>query len=303
MSAETARAHKPAVRRSPAPRAPRRTSGPSRPRELPRGVKMAGGAVALPAPGVRRRPLPAPAGGALAGAAEALKRLPDARWLDRLMRGQAWVVLIGIALMGIVAMQVSLLKMNAGIGRAVEHAGTLERQNADLRAAVSTLSSEERIQREAMSMGLHLPAAGDVKYLRARGAEDARKAAQVMRQPNSPELLAQAQAAAATGGAVAATPTAADGVTPAAGTTQAAPVATQEQQAAPAAQTAPPAQPQAQAAPPAQQQQQPGAQAAPTAQQPQAATAGAAAAPAAQAQPVATGASSAKGASSGGAAG
>jgi cell division protein FtsL len=62
-----------------------------------------------------------------------------------------------IALGGIVAMQVSLLKVNAGIGRAVETSSTLERQNADLRAAVSQLSSEERIQREATEMGLRMP--------------------------------------------------------------------------------------------------------------------------------------------------
>ena len=47
----------------------------------------------------------------------------SSRLLDRLIRGRAWIVLIGFALLGIVAMQVSLLKLNAGIGRAARARG------------------------------------------------------------------------------------------------------------------------------------------------------------------------------------
>ena len=181
------------VRRGTAPRAPRRVSGPSRAASArpPRGAvsATAGGAIALPAPGAPRL-------------ADALRRLPDARWLDRLVRGQGWIVLIGIALIGIVAMQVHLLKLNAGIGRAVEHSSTLERQNADLRADVSRLSAPERIQQVAGRLGLVMPAAGDVRYVKARkGSVDARRAAKVMRAPNprqTPEQLAAAQGAATT---------------------------------------------------------------------------------------------------------
>ena len=112
---------------------PRRTSGPARV-TTGRARATQARAVALPAPS---HPL--------AGVLDVLRGLPDARWLDRLLRGQGWIVLIGIALMGIVAMQVSLLKMNAGIGASIEQAGELERANADLRSEVSKLSSEERI--------------------------------------------------------------------------------------------------------------------------------------------------------------
>jgi cell division protein FtsL len=137
---------------------------------------MSGGAVALPVP-------IAP----LHRILEALRGLPDARWLDRLLRGQGWIVLIGIALMGIVAMQVSLLKMNAGIGQSIERAGSLERQNADLRAEVSRLSSEERIASVATKNGLVMPDAGEVRYVNVRGEVDARKAAGVMRAPDPVE--------------------------------------------------------------------------------------------------------------------
>jgi predicted component of type VI protein secretion system len=83
--------------------------------------------------------------------------------------------------MGLVAMQVSLLKLNTGIGRAIETTGTIERQNADLRASVSRLSSEERIQRAAHRLGLVMPPAGEVRYLTSRPREDAARAARVMR--------------------------------------------------------------------------------------------------------------------------
>ena len=88
--------------------------------------------------------------------------------VDRLLRGRAWIWLIGIMLGGIVAMQVSLLKLNSGISHSVEAAGTLERVNADLETEVARLSSGERIQLAAADEGMVAPPAGDVGYLTAR---------------------------------------------------------------------------------------------------------------------------------------
>ena len=48
---------------------------------------------------------------------------------------------------GIVAMQVSLLRLNTGISRAVQTQETLERQNATLQAAIAELTSGERSPR------------------------------------------------------------------------------------------------------------------------------------------------------------
>jgi hypothetical protein len=172
-------AHRPGIRRSPSPRAPRRVSGPARgrvrtaPRPAPRVTPRAS------APAVSLPQLPQ-----LPRLVDVLVGLPDSRWLDRLLRGRAWIALIAVALIGLVFMQVSMLGMNAGIGQSVERSATLERQNADLRATVSQLSSEERIQRAAADMGLLMPPAGDIRYLQSRGARhDALKAAQTMREP------------------------------------------------------------------------------------------------------------------------
>ena len=127
--------------------------------------------------------LPAPRHGST-GAFERLRALPDHRMVDRLLRGRAWIWLIGLMLGGIVAMQVSLLKINAGISRSVEQASTLERVNADLETEVARLSSGERIQQAAAEEGMVAPPAGDVGFLRARPEMDPRLAAERMQSPS-----------------------------------------------------------------------------------------------------------------------
>src|SRR5919108_3116407 len=96
---------------------------------------------------------PAPAGPPLrrgaTGVFERIRALPETRVIDGLLRGRTWIWLIGLLLGGIVAMQVSLLKLNAGISRAVTTAGTLERQNADIEAGIARLSSVERVRQTA----------------------------------------------------------------------------------------------------------------------------------------------------------
>jgi cell division protein FtsL len=124
---------------------------------------------------------PAPAGPAVrrgtTGVFERIRALPETRFVDGLLRGRAWIWLIGVLLGGIVAMQVSLLKLNAGISRAVTTAGTLERQNADLEAQIARLSSSERIRATALEEGMVIPSAGEVEFLRARPQRDPSRAA------------------------------------------------------------------------------------------------------------------------------
>ncbi|WP_205698701.1 hypothetical protein [Conexibacter sp. SYSU D00693] len=213
---------------------------------------------AAPAPS-RRRPARPPAAQPTLGARAVarLRALPDAPVLDRLLRGSGWVPLVALGLMGIVFMQVSMLKLNSGIGRAVEASATLERQNDALRSDVSKLESSERLANAARRMGMVVPAAGSFRYVTVRGERtDARAAAKGITtpspvKPGSSTAAAQAQQP----GSQAATTTA---TTPAAGTTTSTPAtttstppattATQAQGPAPAAtptatpQTAPAAQ-------------------------------------------------------------
>jgi hypothetical protein len=155
MPSQTARArtrHPARPARAAAPRHARRVSGPLRP--VP---------VAAPAAGAVRR--------GTTGVFERLRALPEHRVVDGLLRGRAWIWLIGLLLGGIVAMQVSLLKLHAGISRAVTTAGTLERQNAQLEAEIGRLSSGERVRAAAQDNGLVTPRPGAVEYLRSRSRD------------------------------------------------------------------------------------------------------------------------------------
>jgi len=183
--------------------------------------------------------------------------------------------------MGIVFIQVSMLRLNAGISRAITSAETLSHQNASLRADISKLDSGERIADSAGALGMIQPAAGSVNYLDARKG-DARAAVQAIRPPKKDATGASATGGSATGATAAAQatttaqaapaiaqPQAQAATAPPAATTAATPPVTTQAPATTAAappatttapaQTAAPTQTQAQAAPAALTQTQPAA--------------------------------------------
>jgi hypothetical protein len=159
---------RPHARTTVAPRGPRRVSGPV----ARRAVAVPGGAAALP----RGRT-------GTTGLFARVRALPEHRLVDRLLRSRLWIWALGALLGGIVTMQVSLLKLNSGISRAVETSTTLERQNAVLEASIARLSSPDRIESGAATLGMVMPPAGDVGYLRA-GPEDAGEAVRRMQPPS-----------------------------------------------------------------------------------------------------------------------
>jgi hypothetical protein len=159
-------------RRAPSRRAPvrhhRRVSGAARPAT----ARAAAGSIALPRP----------AAGTLGRrAVGALCTLRDAPVVDRLVRGQGWIALLGVLLIGLVALNVSLLKLNAHNGRSAEIARALRIDNAKLSGSVSRLGSSDRLQAAAKRMGLVMPAPQDVNYLTAHPRTDARRAAKNVR--------------------------------------------------------------------------------------------------------------------------
>jgi hypothetical protein len=168
-----------------------RTRHGARPRVGGRGVTPA-------RPAARRvsgplRPAPAGAGAAVrrgtTGVFERIRALPETRFIDGLLRGRVWIWLIGVLLGGIVAMQVSLLKLNAGISRAVTTSATLERQNADLEADIARLSSGDRVRTAALQDGMVTPPPGGVDCLRSRGERDAIRGARLMQPPSEQAAL------------------------------------------------------------------------------------------------------------------
>jgi cell division protein FtsL len=154
-------------RAKPAAKRPaRRMSGPA----IPAGARAGGGSAALPV-----RLADAPFTRAL--------RNRTGGVLDALLSGRAWIVLIGVLLVGIVFFNVDLLRMNREIAVTADKSSSLKRDNARLRQEAALLGSSERIQEAAGRLGLVLPAAGDVRYLKAHPGFDARKAARLIVAP------------------------------------------------------------------------------------------------------------------------
>jgi cell division protein FtsL len=188
-----------------------------------------GAAATVHAP-VRTRPArrPAPARRRSGAAARPAARAAAPRYdfvsvLDRLLRGPAYIAVVGLLLAGIVFFNVDVLELNHGIARTDTRASQLKRENAALTLQLAKLGSSERIQRVALQRGLVLPQPGDVRYLRANRA-DAAHALRVMTAPDSssaapvvPALVSQQSGGASTG-----TPSA----TPAPATTTATPTQT-----------------------------------------------------------------------------
>src|SRR5205814_389937 len=98
----------------------RRVSGPPRARPAQRAV--AGGGLVLQLVSL-------------------LERLSSHRLFERLIRGRLWIGIVAFALIGIVTLQLALLKLNGGVGRALEHEALLQRANAAL-ASESNSSAE-----------------------------------------------------------------------------------------------------------------------------------------------------------------
>jgi hypothetical protein len=192
--------HRRTVTRSPVPRAPRRVSGPARP-------------VAVPRPTI--------GGGLSERLGVWVRSLPDHRLLDRLIRGRAWIVLIGVLLAGIVALQVSMLRLNAGISRSVEQAQILQRQNQQMQANVAALGSDSRMAALAERQGFHTTPAGSERYLSV-GKGDAGRAARDMKPPQPHQTTPAASTVtptATTTGTATGTATGAAGATPTSTTT------------------------------------------------------------------------------------
>jgi hypothetical protein len=160
------------------PSAPRRVSGPVR------------GRIAQPrrAPRVRR-PASATHQPLAVRFVGFVRALPDHALLDRVVRGRTWIALLGVMLVGIVAMQVEVLKLGASEGRALQEGAALASRNEILRADVSSASSEQRIERLATSYGMLMPNPADIGFLSPNATANADRAANNITEPDPTEFV------------------------------------------------------------------------------------------------------------------
>jgi hypothetical protein len=118
-------------------------------------------------------------------------RILDAPFLDRLLRGRVWIGIVAFALLGIVAMQVAILRLGASIGASVTEIQALQQSNQNTETAIARLEPGVNVAGEAAALGMVYPPAGNVDYLRWN-AGDARIGADSITAPTAPVVSAAA---------------------------------------------------------------------------------------------------------------
>jgi len=148
----------PARRTAPAP-APSRTT-PPKPRKPARSRAVPAPARRAPArkPTPRRAPAARPKLVVVAGrAAVGVRELPDSSLVVRMTRGRAWIAVLGVLLVGIVALNVATLSFAASAGKIDAQITTLEKENSMLESREAERYSTARVRGEGAELGLAMP--------------------------------------------------------------------------------------------------------------------------------------------------
>jgi hypothetical protein len=146
------------------------------PRRKPRPVKAAATAAparkapARKAPTRRKAPSRRPGGQLIpiaAGAATAVRQLPDSSLMVRMTRGRAWIAVLGVLLVGIVAINVITLGLSAAAGHIETNITALEEENSLLSGRDARLYGSARVRQEAAGFGLVAASSDGTSYLQA----------------------------------------------------------------------------------------------------------------------------------------
>jgi hypothetical protein len=96
------------------------------------------------------------------GTASAVRALPDSSLIVRLTRGRAWIGVLGVLLVGIVALNVITLSLAADAGHIDQNIQALSEENSLLGSRDAQKSGAGRIAREAAALGLSVAAVEQV---------------------------------------------------------------------------------------------------------------------------------------------
>jgi hypothetical protein len=184
-----------AASRRAAGRQPRRISGPAR----PLAAAAAAPAIALPqAPGRRPRRRPQEAPGLALRAIDALAGASNSPFLDRLIRSRLWIGILAFLLIGIVAMQLFVLKLNSDIGRTLAREAALERQNTLTTIADSSASAGNLVEPTAAAAGMAVAPAEALHFVTVSHS-DLQRAATALQTATAQQSATAAQAPVAEG--------------------------------------------------------------------------------------------------------
>jgi cell division protein FtsL len=117
---------------------------------------------------------------------DAFDALSSHRLLDRLIRGRLWIGIVAFALIGIVALQLFMLKLNSGIGRALESQSRLQRQNASLSIENSELAAGDRVEEQAKKLGMTLVPEEALRFRASHARSDVSRAEHALSTPVAP---------------------------------------------------------------------------------------------------------------------
>lgn len=168
--ARKAPARKPATRKAaaaPARKAPARRAAPRK--TAPRKASAAQRAVA----GGQLIPI------AVGRTAVAVSQLPDSGLVVRLTRGRAWIAVLGMLLVGIVALNVVTLSFAASAGQIDEQITALDQENSILRGRDAQRSGIGAVRNAAVPLGLAMPSSEDVHFSDVDGDDVATAAARL----------------------------------------------------------------------------------------------------------------------------
>jgi hypothetical protein len=132
------------------------------------------------APSRRKVPARRPGGQLIpiaAGAATAVRQLPDSSLIVRMTHGRAWIGVLGVLLAGIVAVNVMTLSLAASAGQIEQNIRALDEENSFLRSRDARLSGAARVRHDAGALGLTIATTDRIGYLKT-SPRDAAIAAQ-----------------------------------------------------------------------------------------------------------------------------
>ena len=162
-SSAPATAPPPSRRKAPA-RAPSRKAPARRPtRRATPGERVAAGGRLIPIAAGR--------------AAVAVRELPDSGLVVRMTRGRAWIAVLGVLLVGIVALNVVTLSFAASSGKIDEQLTALEQDNSVTSGRASRLDGIGHVRATAAPLGLAMPSSADIHFTQV-GPDDVATAAQ-----------------------------------------------------------------------------------------------------------------------------
>ncbi|HEX7246188.1 MAG TPA: hypothetical protein VF245_11540 [Solirubrobacterales bacterium] len=88
------------------------------------------------------------------GTATAVSQLPDSSLIVRMTRGRTWIAVLGVLLVGIVALNVVTLSVSATQGHVERNITALDQENPFLRSREAQISSAVRVRHDAAALGL-----------------------------------------------------------------------------------------------------------------------------------------------------